>query len=325
MQPPRPFTLIAELTYRCPLHCPYCSNPVDIGASTYRGELGTDDWIRTFGQARGLGVLQLALTGGEPMLRRDLPELCAAARDAGLYSSLITAGTLFTPERAEALKAAGLDHVQISIAEPRPAGERPHRGQPVVQQEDRGAARAARELDFPLSINCVLHREEPRPDRGTARPDPRAWGTAARAREHPVLRVGGPQPGGAAAELGAASARRGSRTALPRTRRSQGRRPVGAPRLLRGSAQAVHGGLGPDRDRGGTERRRAALPGGVDDPRARVRQRLRAPARLDLERVRRVRPVPRYRLDAEAVPVVPARTPGGGLGRVPLPGPAAER
>src|SRR5437588_8686603 len=97
--PERPFTLIAELSYQCPLHCPYCSNPVDIGAARYRRELATEDWIRTFRQARALGVLQLALTGGEPMLRRDLVALCAAACETGLYSSLITADTLFTPER----------------------------------------------------------------------------------------------------------------------------------------------------------------------------------------------------------------------------------
>jgi pyrroloquinoline quinone biosynthesis protein E len=158
MQPARPFTLIAELSYQCPLHCPYCSNPVDIGGDRYRHELHTDDWIRTFHQARGLGVVQLALTGGEPMLRRDLDELCAAARDAGLYSSLITAGTLFTPQRAAALKAAGLDHVQISIQSPDPeendriAGNRSFEKKII-------AARAARELDFPLTINCVLHRQ----------------------------------------------------------------------------------------------------------------------------------------------------------------------
>jgi PqqA peptide cyclase len=158
MPPPRPFTLIAELSYQCPLHCPYCSNPVDIGGERYRHELATEDWIRTFGQARRLGVLQLALTGGEPMLRPDLVELCAAARDAGLYSSLITAGTLFTPERAQALKAAGLDHVQISIQSPdadendRIAGNRSF-------AKKIAAARAARELDFPLTINCVLHRQ----------------------------------------------------------------------------------------------------------------------------------------------------------------------
>src|SRR5690348_194702 len=118
--PERPFTLIAELSYQCPLHCPYCSNPVDIGHPKYRDELETRDWTRAFREARGLGVLQLALTGGEPMLRGDLAELCAAARDAGLYSSLITAGTLFTRERAGVLKAAGLDHVQVSIQSPDP-------------------------------------------------------------------------------------------------------------------------------------------------------------------------------------------------------------
>ena len=158
MPAPKPFTLIAELSYQCPLHCPYCSNPVDIGHPNYRDELETSDWARTFQEARGLGVLQLALTGGEPMLRRDLVELCTAARDAGLYSSLITAGTLFTRERAEELKAGGLDHVQISIQSPisdendRIAGNRSF-------AKKIAAARAARELDFPLTINCVLHRQ----------------------------------------------------------------------------------------------------------------------------------------------------------------------
>src|SRR5262249_55407449 len=105
--PPRPSTLVAELSYQCPLHCPYCSNPLDIGGERYRHELETEPWVRAFHEARALGVLQLALTGGEPMLRRDLPELCEAARDAGLYSSLITAGTLFTRARARELKEAG--------------------------------------------------------------------------------------------------------------------------------------------------------------------------------------------------------------------------
>src|SRR5215217_8473801 len=107
---PRPSTLIAELSYQCPLHCPYCSNPLDIGGERYRSELETEHWIRVFGEARRLGVLQLALTGGEPMLRRDLDELVAAGRTAGLYSTLVTAGTRFTLERAGQLKEAGLDH-----------------------------------------------------------------------------------------------------------------------------------------------------------------------------------------------------------------------
>ena len=120
MLPPRPYTLVAELTYRCPLRCPYCSNPVDIGADRYRAELETEHWTRVFAEARALGVLQLALTGGEPMLRRDLEELVAAGRAAGLYSTLVTAGMHLTRERAERLKEAGLDHVQVSIQSPDP-------------------------------------------------------------------------------------------------------------------------------------------------------------------------------------------------------------
>jgi pyrroloquinoline quinone biosynthesis protein E len=131
---------------------------VDIGAERYRRELATEDWIRTFRQARALGVLQLALTGGEPMLRRDLVELCAAACEAGLYSSLITAGTLFTPERAASLKAAGLDHVQISIQSPDAAENDRIAGNRSFEKKI-AAARLARELDFPLTINCVLHRQ----------------------------------------------------------------------------------------------------------------------------------------------------------------------
>src|ERR1044071_2239858 len=155
--PARPLTLIAELPYPCPRHCPYSSNPVDIGGDKYRSELATEDWISTFDQARRLGVLQLALTGGEPMLRRDLVELCTAARDAGLYSSLITAGTLFTRARAESLKAAGLDHVQISIQSPDPEDNDRIAGNRSFAKKLE-AARHAKDLDFPLTINCVLHR-----------------------------------------------------------------------------------------------------------------------------------------------------------------------
>ena len=158
MPAPRPYSLIAELTYQCPLHCPYCSNPVGIGGDRYRRELETEDWIRTFAAARDLGVLQLALTGGEPMLRGDLVQLCAAAREAGLYSSLITAGTLFTPARAEKLRAAGLDHVQISLQSPDPEENDRIAGNRSFEKKV-AAACAARALDFPLTINCVLHRQ----------------------------------------------------------------------------------------------------------------------------------------------------------------------
>jgi pyrroloquinoline quinone biosynthesis protein E len=158
MPPPRPYTLVAELSYQCPLHCPYCSNPVDIGGDRWRAELETEQWSRVFGEARRLGVLQLALTGGEPMLRRDLDELVAAGRAAGLYSTLVTAGTRFTLERAAQLKEAGLDHVQVSIQSPDP--EENDRIAGIQSFEKKiAAARAARELRFPLTINCVLHRQ----------------------------------------------------------------------------------------------------------------------------------------------------------------------
>ena len=158
MQEPRPSTLIAELSYLCPLHCPYCSNPIQIGAEKYRRELESEHWIRTFREARALGVLQLALTGGEPMLRRDLVQLCEGARDAGLYSSLITAGTLFTRDRAQALKSAGLDHVQVSIQSP-DAQDNDRIAGNVSFDKKIAAAHVAKELDFPLTINCVLHRQ----------------------------------------------------------------------------------------------------------------------------------------------------------------------
>src|SRR3954471_10705930 len=157
MPPPRPYTLVAELSYRCPLHCPYCSNPVAIGGERFRDELATGHWTRVFGEARALGVLQLALTGGEPMVRRDLDELVAAGRAAGLYSTLVTAGIHFTRERAAQLKEAGLDHVQVSVQSPDPAENDLIAGTRSFAKKI-AAARAARELGFPLTINCVLHR-----------------------------------------------------------------------------------------------------------------------------------------------------------------------
>jgi pyrroloquinoline quinone biosynthesis protein E len=155
--PPNPFLLIAELSYRCPLHCPYCSNPLEIGHDRYRDELSTEDWARVFRQAAELGVLQLALTGGEPLARKDLEELTAVAAAAGLYSTLVTAGTLFTQARATALLEAGLDHVQISIQDSDPIESDLMAGVASYGKKIE-AARLARELGFPLTINVVLHR-----------------------------------------------------------------------------------------------------------------------------------------------------------------------
>src|SRR3954464_8473625 len=109
----RPTTLLAELTHRCPLHCPYCSNPLDLLRA--EAELTTADWKRVFSEARALGVLQLGLSGGEPLLRKELEELAQHARGARLYSTLVTSGLGLTRARAERLKEAGLEHIQISL------------------------------------------------------------------------------------------------------------------------------------------------------------------------------------------------------------------
>jgi PqqA peptide cyclase len=158
MQPRNPLLLIAELSYKCPLHCPYCSNPLSIGDSAYRDQLTTEDWSRAIREAAELGVLQLALTGGEPLVRKDVEELARVSRDVGIYSSLITAGTPFTRKRAEALKEAGLDHVQVSIQDSDPIESDRIAGTKAYSKKIE-AARLARELDFPLTVNVVLHRQ----------------------------------------------------------------------------------------------------------------------------------------------------------------------
>jgi PqqA peptide cyclase len=158
MQAPNPLLLIAELSYKCPLHCPYCSNPLAIGDAKYNDELSTEDWSRVFHEASELGVLQLALTGGEPLVRKDAEELTRASTDAGLYSTLVTAGTPFTRKRAEALREAGLDHVQISIQDSDPISSDRIAGTKSFTKKIE-AAHLARELGFPLTINVVLHRQ----------------------------------------------------------------------------------------------------------------------------------------------------------------------
>ena len=110
---PAPLGLLAELTHRCPLGCPYCSNPLAL--DNRADELDTAAWARVFREAAGLGVLQVHLSGGEPAARRDLADIVKAAREAGLYSNLITSAVGLTPQTLKALADAGLDHVQISI------------------------------------------------------------------------------------------------------------------------------------------------------------------------------------------------------------------
>jgi PqqA peptide cyclase len=154
--PQRPFTLIAELSYRCPLRCVYCSNPVR-SAGTHV-ELDTSTWQRIFSEAEELGVQQLQLTGGEPLLRHDLEVLVEHARGLGLYTSLITSAVGLTRERLAALAERGLEHVQISIQGMTDADATRIAGHSALANKLE-SMRWARELGISLTINVVLHRE----------------------------------------------------------------------------------------------------------------------------------------------------------------------
>ena len=151
----RPFGLLAELTYACPLQCPYCSNPLDL--SRYGDELTTSEWLRVLDEARELGVLQLHLSGGEPLQRRDLTEITRHASELGLYTNLITSALGLSARRAAELRAAGLAHVQISIQADEAALSDRIAGTTSFQRK-LTAARMVKKLDWPLTLNVVLHR-----------------------------------------------------------------------------------------------------------------------------------------------------------------------
>jgi PqqA peptide cyclase len=151
----RPFGLLAELTYRCPLACPYCSNPLNL--ADYGDELTTAEWQRVLAEAHELGVLQLHLSGGEPLLRRDLGQLIQTACERGIYTNLITSALGLNRRRAEQLRAAGLDHVQVSIQADEAVVSDRIAGTPSFERKIE-AARLVKELGWPLTLNVVLHR-----------------------------------------------------------------------------------------------------------------------------------------------------------------------
>ena len=155
--PEPPLAMLAELTHRCPLQCPYCSNPVELERAGL--ELDTETWCRVIREAADLGVLQIHFSGGEPTVRKDLEELLEAARDAGLYSNLITAAVLLTEQRLAALKAAGLEHVQISFQDSEAAGADRIGGYKGGHEKKIRAARWVRAADMPLTLNMVVHRQ----------------------------------------------------------------------------------------------------------------------------------------------------------------------
>jgi pyrroloquinoline quinone biosynthesis protein E len=152
---PRPYTLVAELTHRCPLACAYCSNPLELGDKSE--ELDTASWSRVFREAAELGVLQANLSGGEPLARSDLEALVSAAHASELYVNLITSGVPADAPRLERLARAGLDSVQLSIQDTDSSGATWIAGRDAGEAKLRTAA-AVRSLGLPLTLNVVIHR-----------------------------------------------------------------------------------------------------------------------------------------------------------------------
>ncbi|MEV6107946.1 pyrroloquinoline quinone biosynthesis protein PqqE [Streptomyces sp. NPDC051940] len=152
---PRPWALLAELTHSCPLHCPYCSNPLELVRRA--GELTTGDWIRVLREAAALGVVHVHLSGGEPLLRADLTEITAAANEAGLYTQLVTSGVGLTRERLAALTDAGLKSVQVSVQHADPVANDLIAGRRSFADKERACA-LVRAAGLPLGVNIVLHR-----------------------------------------------------------------------------------------------------------------------------------------------------------------------
>src|SRR5215467_8334414 len=153
---PHPLALVAELTHRCPLHCVYCSNPLEL--TKRENELPADTWSRILREAADLGVLQVGFTGGEPLARPDLVDLIRAARAAGLYASLITSGLPLDEKRLDALDAAGLDHFQLSFQGAREDSANEFAGSKAHAQKLKvlGWLESRR---VAVTLNFVLHRK----------------------------------------------------------------------------------------------------------------------------------------------------------------------
>ena len=150
-----PLWMLAELTYRCPLHCVFCSNPVDY--ARHDSEMDTATWKRVLGEARALGAVQLGFSGGEPLLRDDLEELVAHARSLGFYTNLITSGVGLTEARAGALKSAGLDHIQLSFQDSTRELNDFISSTRTFDLKSKVAA-IIKSHGYPMVLNCVMHR-----------------------------------------------------------------------------------------------------------------------------------------------------------------------
>jgi len=152
-----PLWLLAELTYDCPLHCPYCSNPTD--PTETKNELTTEQWQQVFSQGRDMGAVQLGFSGGEPLLRKDLEVLVKHARGLGFYTNLITSGIGLTEQRITKLKEAGLDHIQISFQGADPELNDAIAGRGNAYQQKFNMAKSVKAQGYPMVLNFVLSKQ----------------------------------------------------------------------------------------------------------------------------------------------------------------------
>src|ERR1700750_14020 len=152
-----PLAVLAKLTHRCPLQCPYCSNPVELDRAG--PEFRTDEGRRVLSELAEIGVLQIHFSGGEPTARKALVELVQHATDVGLYSTLITSAVLLTKDKLKALADAGLCHVQISFQGNEPVAADRVAGLKNSHEKKLEVARWTREFDLPLTVNAVMHRQ----------------------------------------------------------------------------------------------------------------------------------------------------------------------
>ena len=152
-----PLWLLAELTYDCPLHCPYCSNPTDLG--DFSDELTTEQWCKVLTEARAMGAVQLGFSGGEPLLRKDLDQLVKHGRDLGFYTNLITSGIGLTEKRIAKLKQAGLDHIQISFQGADPEINDAIAGRGKAFEQKFKMAKSVKAQGYPMVLNFVLSKQ----------------------------------------------------------------------------------------------------------------------------------------------------------------------
>jgi pyrroloquinoline quinone biosynthesis protein E len=154
-KPGNPLWLLAEITYKCPLHCVFCYNPVDY--TTYGQELSTEDWLRVLRQGREIGATQLGFSGGEPLVRDDLEILVAEARKLGYYSNLITSGVGLNEKRISAFKEGGLDHIQLSFQDSTKELNDFLSSTRTFELKQK-VAKLIKKHEYPMVLNCVLHR-----------------------------------------------------------------------------------------------------------------------------------------------------------------------